>query len=212
MAKERLVTRVYNKTSAALPVGFLGDNGVTIAASSYYDQPGELVTQLNPKERSALDAMLTANQVDILTIEGAETDGIWSPIVVLRKDFTTGDASAAIYASAAVPAKLRIIDGYVILRSGPCTAGVDPAGNDTEISIRSGANTVLMAMSIGGTAAAAATTLGNNNRDRAILRFKEIDDAYYTIATGGSLSIWVKNTGVTGGPKGTVYITAIRVE
>jgi hypothetical protein len=198
MAKPRyLVTRVYNQTGADLPVGFLGDNGATITSGSYYDHPGVLIDSLNAKERAAYEAMLAAGQIDVVEIPNAVTDGISSPLVVMRGSFGTGRGTSAIY-NAALPAKTRIIDGFVVITSpgnGPYATA-----RDTQIQVTNGTTGILKQISIAATAAG----------DTDIVRFVEVDDAKYALNTGSSLIIAV--TGTTGMPAGDVYVYGLIIE
>lgn len=198
MAAEKYkVTRIYNKTSSSLPVGFLGRNGWTIAANSYYDHYGDLEDSLTEKEEQALQDMLVAGQIDILKIPGSSTDGVWSPQVTLQKSIsTTGPGTSAMY-NASLPAKLKIIGGHVVMTSVKSPAHKLPT---TKVSVTDGTNAILKKLDIGPTAAG----------DTDIVRFAEIDDSKQTLSTGASLIVAV--TGSTGMPKFDVYVTAIRVE
>ena len=198
MAYKYKVTRVYNKTGVALPVGFLGENGVTIAASGYFDHPGILENDLNAKEIQALQAMLVAGQVDLLLIDTAETDGVWTDEVLFRKTFPTGKASYTLYAASAVPTKLQLVDAWIHVHK---TGAKSNKGRKCRITIKRGANAAFPAMLCGVTAVAA----------NGILRWSSLVNTYATLTTGSASSLVVAITGITGMPAGEVYIKAIRI-
>ena len=194
--EKHTITRVYNLSGTALPVGFLGYNGVTIAASGYYDHRGILENDLNQKEEQALQTLVDAGTLSLLHIDPSYTDGLTSPAIIIRKAFGTGPGTTAIYSSN-LPAKLRIINGHVVITAAG--AWTVKGTCNTHISVTNGTNAILKKRSIALTAAG----------DTDIVNFLEIDDAYQTLATGASLIVAL--TGTTGMPAGVVYVTAIRV-
>lgn len=71
-----LYTRVKNTSGVEKSFGFLGHNGVRLAADATYDHPGDLTTQLARKPR-AWDSFCAA-------LEAGELEIVYSPATYLQ--------------------------------------------------------------------------------------------------------------------------------
>jgi hypothetical protein len=197
------VTRVINKASTEVPVGFLGSNGVTLgpanSGTAYYDHRGILENDLTDSELDALRNMMDDNDVDVLYIPTAYGDGIYKNSFVLEKSFSaaTGGSTAGIYDSSngGSPTKFRVIDGFV---------GVDEEGAaETQVWLSDGSHDITDRVSI---------STGGVDASGAIKRFSTVTGAHATVASSGDLILGVTGNGAALSCSGKVYVTAIRVE
>jgi len=212
MAKHYKQTRVYNKKSYALEVGFLGDNGVTLGPAGsntgYFDHPGELVNDLKPSERDALESLITNGYLEVVPIEGTtETSSVYrEEVVLLEKSFNTA-GSFAIF-DEDCPTKLKIVDVWVHMTTPATrsakdiTTGVCTVGLTDGVVGAAGVTAITEPIDCGATAAPTAGLVVHDD----VVIYAD----YATLERGDSLVATVTASS-TAFPAGTVYVQAVKV-